>query len=156
MRNRSLLALILMVVAPSAAFGQDDADAMAVAKIALDKGSALFDGRDAAAMAATFVEKAEILLVKRASDTGNIEVENRIGRPAIQAAYAEIFKDRQPDHRSRNTVEAARYMGNDLMMIRGKFAFNVDQGDAIQFVQIRAREGDQWKVVTMQLFELAK
>ena len=154
MRHRSLFAMILLV-APASAFGQDDdARASALAKDTLDRGAALFDKRDAAAMAATYIESAEIIVIKRDSDTDRIVIETRSGRAAIEKTYADIFKDRLPEHRSRNTVEAARFLGPDLLLIRGRFAMNRDQADTVQFVQIRAREGDQWKVVTMQVMEL--
>jgi len=156
MCKRFLFTLILVVV-PTAAFAQDDdAKAKAVAKEALDRGAALFDKREAGPMAATFVEAAQVILIKRSSDSGNIEVESRSGRPAIEAAYADIFKNRSPEHKARNTVESAKFLNPDLLLIQGKFALDAAQGDVIQFVQVRAREGDQWKVVTMQLMELTK
>jgi len=146
---------MILLVAPASAFGHDDdARALALAKDTLDRGAALFDKRDAAAMAATYVETAQIIVIKRASDTDRIVVEPTNGRAAIEKAYADIFKDRLPEHRSRNTVEAARFLSPDLLLIRGRFAMNRDQGDSVQFVQIRAREGDDWKVVSMQLMEL--
>ncbi len=156
MRHRYLFPIILLV-GPAAAFGQDDdTRAMTVARDILDRGSALFDKRDAAAMAATYVETAEIIVIKRASDSDRFVTETKQGRTAIERAYAEIFKDRLPEHRCRNTVESARFMTPDLLLIRGRFAMNRDQGDALQFVQVRAREGDQWKVVTMQLMEVPR
>ncbi len=156
MRNRSLFTLILLLT-PMAAFGEDDdARAMALAKDTLDRGAELFDKRDAAAMAATYIETARIVLIKHDSATDNIVVETRDGRAAIEKAYADLFKDRLPEHRSRNTVESARFLRDDLLMIRGRFAMNREQGDTVMFVQIRTREGDQWKVVTMQLMELPK
>ena len=156
MRNRSLYALILFLI-PTATFAQDDdARAMAIAKETLDRGAALFDTRDAAAMAATYVEAGQLILIKRESDSGNVVVENRNGRAAIEKAYSDLFKDRLPEHRSRNTVESARFLGNDFLMIRGRFAMNREQGDTVQFVQIRAREGDQWKIVTLQLMDLPR
>lgn len=154
MRYRCLFALSLLV-APAAAFAQDD-DALTLAKATLDRGADLFDKRDAAAMAATYVEAAEVILIKRDADSDRVTVEIRSGRAAIEKAYADIFKDRLPEHRSRNTVEDARFLRPDLLLIRGRFALNRDQGDSLQFVQIRSREGDQWKVVTMQLMELPK
>ncbi len=156
MRHSSLFALILLV-APGAAFGlDDDAKAVAVAKETLDKGAALFDKRDAAAMAATYIETAQVIVIKRASDTDRVVTEIRSGRAEIEKAYAEIFKDRLPEHKSRNTVESARLLSPDMLLIQGRFSLNIDQGDSIRFVQIRTREGDQWKVVTMQLMEMPK
>ena len=156
MRSQVLFAMILLV-APAAAFGQEDhARATALAKEILDRGAALFDNRDAAAMAATYVETAEIIVIKRASDSDRAMTEVWHGRAAIEKAYANIFKDRLPEHRCRNTVEDARFLGRDLLLIRGRFALNREQADLGQFVQVRALEGDVWKVVTMQLMELPK
>ena len=56
----------------------------------------------------------------------------------------------------RNKVELARFLGPDLLLIKGRFAMNRDQSDIGEFVQIRARDDGQWKVVTMQLMELPK
>lgn len=156
MQNRLFLALILASV-PSTLLGQeDDAKAKAVAQETLNKGAALFDKRDANAMAATFVENAQIILCKRSSDSGNFETETRSGRTSILQAYADIFKDRSPEHKAKNTVDSAKFLGKDLLLIHGKFSLNQDDGDSIRFVQIRTREGEEWKVVTMQLFELEK
>jgi hypothetical protein len=156
MRHGLLFALFVLL-APAAALGQDDnARAKTLAKELLDRGAALFDKRDAAAMAATYLETAEILVIKHDSGSDRMVVEAKHGRTEIEQAYAEIFKDRQPEHRCRNTVEAARFLSPDVLIIRGRFALNAAQGDALQFVQVRARDGEQWKVATMQLIELPK
>jgi hypothetical protein len=154
MRHRCLFTLTLLL-APAPAAAQD-ADAVALAQDILVRGATLFDKRAAAAMAATYIEKAEIIVIKRDTDPDRIVVETTRGRAAIEKAYAKIFADRQPEHRSRNTVEVARFLGRDLLLIKGRFAMNREQGDSVEFVQIRAREGDQWNVVTMQLMELPK
>lgn len=154
MRYSAILAAIVLV-SPAAALGQDnDAKAIDLAKEILERGAALFDKRDAAAMAATYIDDAEIIVVKRNSESDRIELETRHGRAEIEKAYADIFKDRLPEHRCRNTVEGARFLRSNLLLIRGRFSLNRDQGDTIQFVQVRAHEGGQWKVVTMQLMEL--
>lgn len=156
MRYRLPLAMVLVLM-PVATFAQDDQErALTVAKEILDKGATLFDKRDAVAMAATYVETAEIILFKRSSDAGEFETEIKKGRVAIEEAYAGIFKDRKPEHKCRNTVELARFLGPDLLLIQGRFALDRDQGDIVNFVQIRAREGEQWKIVTLQLMELPK
>jgi hypothetical protein len=156
MRHRALCAMILLAI-PAAAVGRDDdARAVTLAKETLNRGATLFDKRDAAAMAATYIETAQVIIIKKASDTDRIVTETRSGRAVIEASYAEIFKDRLPEHKCRNTVESARFLNPDLLLIHGRFAFNVEQSQEIQFVQIRVREGDQWKVATMQLIELPK
>ena len=52
-----------------------------------------------------------------------------MGAPKIEETYAKIFKDRLPEHRSRNTVELARFLSPNLLLIHGRFAMNRDQGD---------------------------
>jgi ketosteroid isomerase-like protein len=156
MRHRFLSAMIFLF-APALAFGgEPDARAEALARDLLDRGAALFDKRDAAAMAATYIETAEIVVLKRDSQSDRIVVESRRGREEIEKSYADIFKDRLPEHRSRNTVEEARFLAPDLLLIRGRFAMNREQGDIVRFVQIRARDGDRWKIATLQLMELPK
>jgi hypothetical protein len=146
----------MIVAATPAATAQDDAQARTVAQEVLDRGAALFDARDAAAMAATFLDDAEIALLKRESDSARVTIESAHGKAAIEKGYADIFKDRDPAHRARNTVETARFLGPDTLLISGRFALDRDQGDLIRFVQIRVREGDAWKVATMQLMVLPR
>lgn len=155
MRNRALFAFVLCAI-PAAVFGEDDTRAMTLAKETLDRGAALFDTRDARAMAATFLEDAQLILVRKPPESGKFEIETKSGRATIEASYSDLFKDRSPEHKARNTVESARFLSPDLLLIKGRFSLNVDQGDTIQFVQVRAREGDQWKVATMQLMELPR
>ncbi len=154
MRHRCFFALLVLLI-PATATAQDG-DAVTLARDILARGVTLFDKRDAAAMAATYVETAELILIKRDTDPDRIVVENASGRDAIQKAYAKIFADRLPEHRSRNTVETAQFLGRDLLLIKGRFAMNREQGDSVEFVQIRARVGAEWKVATMQLMELPK
>ena len=109
MRHRCLFTLALLLAsAPAAA--QDD-DAVALAKDILVRGANLFDKPDAAAMAATYIDSAEIIVIKRDTDPDRIEVETIRGRADIEKSYAKIFKDRLPEHRSRNTLELARFSG---------------------------------------------
>jgi hypothetical protein len=152
-----LLSGMILVLAPVLAIGQDEtARATNLAKELLDRGAALFDKRDAPAMATTYLDAAEVIVIKRDSASERMVVEAKHGRAEIEQTYAEIFKDRQPEHKCRNTVEAARFLSPDVLIIRGRFALNREQGDALQFVQIRARDRDDWKVATMQLIELPK
>ena len=154
MRHPCLLTLTLLL-APATAAAQDGG-ATDLARDILIRGADLFDKRDAAAMAATYLENAEIIVIKRDTGPDRIDVETIRGQAEIEKAYAKIFKDRQPEHRSRNTIELARFLGPDMLLIKGRFAMNREQSDIGEFVQIRARDKDQWKVVTMQLMALPK
>ena len=159
--RRVLLFTGALLAFPSAlalAGPDDDARAGAEAQLLLDKGAALFDSRNASAMAATYIEDATIVVIKRQHNAtrGEVELQSFRGRAQIEKGYADIFKERPPQYRSRNTVDFARYLGPNLLLIHGRFALNRDQGDAIQFVQVRARVGADWKIVSLQLIPLAK
>jgi hypothetical protein len=148
--------LVVLCAMPGMVRGQaqDDAQAKALAQAVLDKGAAIFDQRDAKAMADTYLDAGQITLISRDSDSGKLKLEVVSGHAAIEKGYSDIFKDRQPDHKARNTVESARFMGPNTLLISGRFALHAPQGDVIQFVQIRTKVGDDWKIVTMQLLEL--
>jgi hypothetical protein len=145
---------VLTFLATANSANQDDPKAHALAQDILNNGAALFDNRDSAQLAATFRDDSVITLIKKSSDDDKIVTEKVTGKNDIEKSYADIFKDRDPDHHCRNTVEYAHFLSENLLLIQGRFALNRDQGDSIQFVQVRAREGADWKVVTMQLFEL--
>ena len=98
MRHRCLFVLTLLL-APATAYAQDDA-AVALANDILERGANLFDKRDAAAMAATYIANAELIVIKRDTDPDRIEVETIRGRADIEKTYAKIFKDRLPEHRA--------------------------------------------------------
>jgi hypothetical protein len=159
--RRCLLFATALFAFPSAlavAGPHDDARACTEAQALLDKGAALFDSRNAAAMAATYIEDGTIVAIKRQHNAsrGEVELQSFRGRAEIEKGYADIFKERAPEYRSRNTVDFARYLGPNLLLIHGRFALNRDQGYSIQFVQVRARVGADWKIVSMQLAPLEK
>lgn len=158
---RRLLFTVALVAFPSAvvlAGPDDDARARTEAQALLDKGAALFDSRNAAAMAATYVADGSIVVIKRQHNAsrGDVELQSIRGRTEIEKGYKDLFKERAPEYRSRNTVDFARFLGPNLLLIQGRFALNRDQGDSIQFVQVRARVGSDWKIVSMQLAPLAQ
>jgi hypothetical protein len=148
--------VVLLVATAPALAQEEDARAMAVAKETLDRGAALFDERNAAKMAATFLEAGQLVIIRREPDGGRLVIENRSGRTAIEESYRDLFKDRSAEHKSRNTVESARFLGNDMLLVRGRFSLDRNQGDSVQFVQVRALDGGEWKVATMQILDLPK
>ena len=74
-------ALVLSFVATVRA---DDPDAKPVAQEVLDKGAALFDKRDAVAMAETYTQDAQLEWVEKDSAAGGIKIEVRKGREEIE------------------------------------------------------------------------
>jgi ketosteroid isomerase-like protein len=141
-RMMSLLAAVVLLGA-DAAQAQDQSGAKEAAQAVLTKGAALFDTRDASAMAATYLDDGELSIIAKSQTMGEYKAQTARGRSAIQAAYENLFKGRQPGTRSKNTVEFAHYVGPDLMVIHGRFDLDVDQpGGELPFVQIRVKQGD--------------
>ena len=144
--------LVLALSLPSVASAADAAtEAKTLAQDILTKGAALFDTRDAAAMAATYTEEAEFTLIARDKDTGKFKTEKANGRTAMERYYQDFFKNRKPDTTSRNVVEWAHLVGSDVLIIHGNFAPDVAQGDAFPFVQIRVKDGDRWLIMSLQI-----
>ena len=99
MKSVAIFALLLAL--PLTASAQDD-KAKEVAQDVLNKGSALFDTHDAAAMAATYTEDAQLFWLQKDDSTGEIKVTNKNGRAEIEDVYRDIFKD-QKKRRPRRT-----------------------------------------------------
>jgi ketosteroid isomerase-like protein len=129
-----------------------DPDAKQLAQDILTKGAALFDSRDAAAIAATYTDDAEVTLVIKDKDSGKYKTEVTRGRSAIERGYRDIFKDRKAGTTSRNVVEYAHFVGTDLLIIHGTFTLDVNHEGAFPFVQVRSKQGDKWLLMSLQLF----
>lgn len=149
------MVLSLALLFPAAATAADS-DARQLAQDILTRGAALFDTRDAAAMAATFTEDAECSLYLRDKETGKYKVQVNRGRSAIEQSYQNIFKTRKPGTMSRNVVEFAHFVGSDLLIIHGTFTLDINQGVAFPFVQVRAKQGDKWLVHNLQVFVISE
>src|SRR5271157_5818056 len=120
MRTLMILAVTLTLCLSLSARA-DDTDAKTVAQGLLDKGAALFDKRDAAAMAATYTEDAQLEWVDKDSAAGGIKIETRKGREEIEALYRDFFKDQKEATTSKNIVEFARFISPELMVVHGAF-----------------------------------
>lgn len=141
-----------LFLAPAADSAQD---AKGLAQDVLTKGAALFDSRDAAAMAATYAEDAEVTAYSRDDKTGAFKTETGRGRAAVQKLYGDLFKDRSPSARCRNVVDDAHFVGPDLLVIRGTFILDVAAEHPLPFIQVRTRRGDKWLILNLQLFGVA-
>jgi hypothetical protein len=148
---KRLLALFLVLLAPLVAQAADE-EAKKLAQEILNRGATVFDTRDAVAMANTYTEDAELSLVSKDKDTGTYKAQDTHGRTAIERFYQDYFKDRDSATRSRNNVEYAHFVGNDLLIIHGTFTPDVSKTDAFPFVQVRAKKGDKWLILNLQLF----
>jgi ketosteroid isomerase-like protein len=146
-----LLILCLALLLPTAAQASD-ADAKKLAQDILTKGAALFDTRDAAAMAATYTEDAEAILVTKDTETESYKSDVTRGRAEIERGYQDIFKDREPGTTSRNGVEYAHFVGPDLLIIHGAFTLDINDAHPIPFVQVRTKQAGKWLIMNLQLF----
>ena len=155
MRCLTILSAAL-VLSFAATVRADEADAKPVAQEVLDRGAALFDKRDAVAMAETYTQDAQLEWVEKDSAAGGIKIEVRKGREEIEALYRELFKDMKDATTSKNTVEFARFIGSELMVIEGYFQPNVANDSKFHFVQLRYKKDDKWLVRSLQLFVIGK
>ncbi len=146
----------LMLCNSHSTVSAEEKDAKALAQAVLDKGSALFDTRDAVAMAATYTEDAQLLWIDKNGDTGEIKISIKKDRSEIESLYRDLFKDAKEKTKSKNTVEFARLVVPELMVIHGVFQPNVDKPDKFSFVQTRVKVGEKWLMKTLQLYVFAQ
>jgi hypothetical protein len=145
-------ALSALMLALPVTVTADEKDAKTVAQEVLDKGSALFDTRDAAAMAATYTEDAQVLWFDKDSSSGEIKVSVKTNRSEIESLYRDLFKDAKEKTTSKNTVEYARFVAPELMVIHGVFQPDISKDGKFSFVQVRVKQGDKWLMKNLQLF----
>jgi RNA polymerase sigma factor (sigma-70 family) len=123
-------------------------EAETIAEKFLKAGSDLFDAKDAAALAATYTEDGEILLVSEKD--GQVKEDTKSGRADIEQLYRDLFKD-QGAIDSENTVEFARLIAPDLLVVHGRFRPDTGKPEW-PFVQMRIKKGDRWLMSKLWLF----
>jgi hypothetical protein len=146
------LIIFAIVLAVPISLRADEKDAKLVAQGVLDQGSALFDSRDAAAMAATYTDDAQQLWIGKDRSTGEITLTIKKNRSEIESLYRDLFKDAKEKTTSKNTVEFARFLSPEVMVIYGVFQLNIAKPDKFPFVQTRVKVGDKWLMKTLQLY----
>lgn len=148
------LALCGLISGGGAAVAQDaKSEAKALAQGILDKGAALFDTKDADAMAKTYTASGELHVITRDESSGTFQVETLRGRDAVRGQYAKIFDGTAGQKTtSRNDVTFAQKVGSDVLVIHGTFAPNTAEGGRYAFTQTRVRIDDQWKILQLNLY----
>jgi ketosteroid isomerase-like protein len=129
----------------------DEATALAV-KLT-EQGATTFDSFNAKAMANYYLEDGEIALVNKEEE--GLKVKYYRGRAEIEQGYADVFK--KPETiKSKNTVEYARLLAPDVLVIAGTFDLNTLKPDSpkLPFYQVRVKKGDQWLISSMRVFVL--
>jgi len=155
MRRFTILMLALLFAGPFSATAQEK-DAKTLAQEILDKGAALFDTHDATAMAATYTEDAQIEWIAKDDSTGEIKFDVKKGRAEIESLYHNLFKDAKEKTTAKNTVDFARLIAPDLMVIHGVFQPNVANKGKFPFVQLRVKQGDKWVMKNLQFFVISQ
>jgi hypothetical protein len=154
--NRSktiLLGLLLGLGGITALYAQGPAadEAMKLAKKLTDEGAATFSKADAKAMVAYYSEDAKVFF--NAREDNEIRVKVYDGRAEIENFYADLFKD-PSKVRGKNTVEYAKMLASDVLVIAGTFVPNEDEADPIKvpFYQVRIKQGDKWLINSLRIF----
>jgi hypothetical protein len=146
-------ALVLGAWFAIAVQGQDQTaeEAMKLARKLTEEGAATFNTANAKAMAEYYTADAKVTLHGR-NDQG-ISAKEYDGREEIQGLYADVFKDRATI-RSKNTMEYARLLAPDVLVIAGTFEPNLDADKPLKvpFYQVRLKQGDKWLINSLQIF----
>jgi hypothetical protein len=124
-------------------------EAEQIASRFLKAGSDLFDAKNAAALAATYTEDGIVHVISRSEDNSYKDDQKR-GRAEIEQFYRDLFKDAGPID-SKNTVEFARLIAPDLLVVHGRFRPNTGQAE-LPFVQMRVKQGPEWRLRELWLF----
>lgn len=151
---RASIVAILLSAAPLAPSPAAAEDARALAQGVLDKGAKLFDTRNAKAMADTYTGDAVFALESKDNATGVFKTEEHRGRAEIEAFYRKLFENAGDATTSKNTVEYAKQVAPDLLVITGTFQPDDSNPLGLNFVQVRVKDGDQWLLKSLHIFLL--
>jgi hypothetical protein len=146
----ALLATPLVTAGPEA---KPADEAMKIAIKVTEEGATTFDTFNAKAMAAFYLDDAEVALVTR--DENGLKLDVHKGRADIEKFYADVFK--KPETiKSKNDVEYAKLIAPDVLVIAGVFHVNTLKTNApkIPFYQVRVKKGDQWMMSSVRIYFL--
>jgi hypothetical protein len=152
---RPALALALALplapaLAPRAALADEATDA---AHSFLEPGAAAFEKKNAAELAAQFLDDGQLSVLIKDPNQGTVEAQSFTGRSEIEAQYRKLFENDDPFY-AKNEVNYARLAAPDLLLVAGTFHLAVGNGQPLKlpFLQVREKRGDAWKVRSMQVF----
>jgi ketosteroid isomerase-like protein len=151
----SALAFIGVLFAAARSPGQEPGadEAMKLARKLTEDGAAKFSKADAKAMAADYTEDA-IVFLQGKNDAG-YSVKEYDGRAEIERLYADFFKE-PATIKAKNTVDYAKFLAPDLLVIAGTFEPNqlAAKPMKLPFYQVRVKQGDQWPIHSVRIFVL--
>ena len=157
-RSVAFLFAAVMAALPSAGLLAADSEndkcadeAKALAVKLTEQGAATFDTFNAKAMADSYLDDAEIALTTR--EEGGFKVQTYKGKAEIEKGYADLFKNPETV-KSKNTVEYAKFLAPDVLVIAGTFDLNTLKPDSpkVPFYQVRVKRGDKWLMSNLRIF----
>jgi len=151
----SLLWLGASFPAPAWCQGQGNDEATKLARKLTEEGAATFNTANAKAMAAYYTDDAKVFLQSKNQD--GVSVKEYDGRQEIERLYADLFKDRETIQ-SKNTVDYAKLLAPDLLVIAGTFEPNLNEPNALRipFYQVRLKQGDKWLIHSLRVFVVSQ
>ena len=147
-------ALLLGVLVGVPVSGQDPDEAMQLAKKLTEEGAATFNTANAKAMAACYTHDAKVFLESK--NESGLAVKEYNGREEIEGLYKDLFKH-PGTIQSKNTVEYARLLAADLLVIAGTFEPNHQAPNPLKipFYQVRIKQGGKWLMSSLRIFVVA-
>ena len=73
------------------------------------------------------------------------------GRAEVERFYRDMFKDPNEKTNARNTVEFAKYLAPDFLVIEGTFEPNIDKGK-YSFTQERVKVDGKWLILSLRFY----
>lgn len=160
MRKRMKMAAAAMVLfgipfTASRSWAEDQGadEAMKLARKLTEEGAATFSKADAKAMAAYYTENAIVFLQGKGDD--GYSVKEYDGQAEIERLYADFFKE-PGTIRAKNTVDHAKLLAPDLLVITGTFEPNqlAAKPMKLPFYQVRVKQGEKWLIHSVRIFLL--
>jgi hypothetical protein len=145
----SAILVVALIVIPVSAQNSDEA--MQLAKKLTEEGATTFNTANPKAMAAFYTEDATVFL--QTKNESGVSVKEYSGRAEIERLYADLFKDHDTIQ-SKNTVEYARLLAPDILVIAGTFEPNLKAANALKipFYQVRIKQGEKWLMNSLRIF----
>ncbi len=151
------LALAAMGLVLGTAQARADDPALALARKLTDAGAATFNNLNAKTMAAYYTEDAKLTVESREGE--QVTLKEHVGHDEIEQFYYDLFENREPGTIvSRNHVEYARLLADDVLVIAGVFEPNTrdEKSLKVPFYQVRVKHGDKWLITSMRIFIVGK
>jgi hypothetical protein len=129
-----------------------DPAALEAAKKVTEAGAKMFAVKDAAGLAGTYADGAQLTLYTRDNPGAAFRRETKSGYAEILKIYEDMFKDTNA-FQAKNIVEHARFLGEDMLLITGTFELSSGGNTGrYPFVQVRVKQGEAWKIMALDLF----